>query len=78
MDENKTKINFFKKIWYSITNFKKYSELKEEAAKKSLEYLAILTAIIAMVIAIFPTYKSYKFITDGVNYIQNEANKYRK
>ena len=31
MEENKTKnINFFKKLWYSITKFEKYPEMAAE------------------------------------------------
>lgn len=42
------KIKFFKKIWYSITKFEKYPEMAAEGLKKSIIYLMILTAIVAI------------------------------
>lgn len=71
-NDNKPKINFFKKVWYSIANLKKYSELKQKSPKKSTEYLTTLVVIMAILISIIPTYKSYKFISNGVEYIQDE------
>ena len=69
--ENTIKIKFFKKIWYSITNLKKYSELKKEAAKKTFEYIVVFTFLLSLILSIIPTYKSYKFISSGVDYIKN-------
>lgn len=70
MADNNVKINFFKKICYSITNLKKYSELKSEAAKKTVEYIAVFTFLLSLTLSIIPTYKSYKFISSGIEYIK--------
>ena len=36
------KLNFFKKIWYSIDKIEKYPELSAEGFKSAIKYLAIL------------------------------------
>lgn len=76
-EKNKSKLNFFKNIWYSIVNFEKYVEFKEETVKKSIKYLVLFTVIGALILAIFPTYSSYKFLSDGVNYIQNNIPEFK-
>ena len=40
MEENITKINFFKKVWYSITKINKYEEMREEGVGKSIKYIS--------------------------------------
>ena len=34
-------INFFKKVWYSITKFEKYPEMATEGLGRALKYLAM-------------------------------------
>ena len=46
--EGVVNINFFKKIWYSITNFEKYPAMATEGLGRALKYLIGLTAIISM------------------------------
>ena len=36
MEDNITKINFFKKVWYSITKISKYEDMRKEGLGKSL------------------------------------------
>lgn len=50
MEKNKEKINisFFKKVWYSITNFEQYPAMATEGLPKAIKYLVIITAIVTI------------------------------
>ena len=50
--ENVIKIGFFKKVWYSITNFEKYPAMAVEGLKKAIKYLIALTAIVTVFITL--------------------------
>ena len=53
MEENKTKnINFFKKVWYSITKFDKYPDMATEGIRIAIKYLVIMTAIVTVFVII--------------------------
>ena len=53
MEENKTqKINFFKKVWYSVTKFEKYPDMAAEGLGNTIKYLAIMVAIVTVFITI--------------------------
>ena len=45
------KLNFFKKIWYSITKFEKYPELAALGVKKALIYFTELIVIFCVICA---------------------------
>lgn len=49
MKKDKNKINFFKKIYLSIFNIKKYDELSKEGFKKALYYIRDLIFIVAII-----------------------------
>ena len=49
MKENKVKnINFFKKIWYSITKFEQYPAMAAEGIKTATRYLLILITLVTV------------------------------
>lgn len=50
--EENVKINFFKKVWYSITKFEQYPEMAMEGLKRAIKYLIILTAIVSVFVMI--------------------------
>lgn len=50
--EEIVKINFFKKIWYSITQFEKYPIMATEGIKRAVKYLIMLTALVSIFILI--------------------------
>lgn len=54
MNENEeiVKIGFFKKVWYSITQFEKYPLMAIEGIKRTVKYLIMLTAIVSIFIMI--------------------------
>ena len=45
-------INFFKKVWYSITKFEKYPEMATEGLGRALKYLAMMCAFITVFMTI--------------------------
>ena len=72
MEENKTKnMNFFKKLWYSITKFEKYPDMAAEGLGSAIKYLIILTFIVSIFITIGSTMEMHRVIGDLANYIQD-------
>ncbi len=72
MEENKTKnINFFKKLWYSITKFEKYPEMAAEGIRSAIKYLIIISFIVSIFISIGSTIEMHKVIGELANYINN-------
>ena len=52
MEEN-VKINFFKKIWYSIARPSKYEELRKLGVVKAIKFILLIIPILAFIIALF-------------------------
>ena len=50
------KLSFFKKVWYSITNFEKYSQMAEEGILKAIKYLVKIIILLVLVIATISLY----------------------
>ena len=65
------KNNFFKKAWYSITEFEQYPTMAVEGLKRAIKYLAILMAIVSIFIMINSLLQLEGLIADVANYIQN-------
>ena len=63
---------FFKKIWYSITKIEKYPEMAVEGVGRALSYMAKLVAILAIVLSIWMTYRTYEMVNTGIDYLENE------
>ena len=51
-NEEIVKIGFFKKVWYSITQFEKYPLMATEGIKRAVKYLIMLTALVSIFILI--------------------------
>jgi len=58
------KLNFFKKMWYSITNFEKYPYMAAEGVGRAISYLIGITAIFVLVVSISVVYKSLNIIEE--------------
>lgn len=69
---NILKVNFFKKVWYSITKIEKYPEMAAEGLGKAISYSMKIIAILAVVLCLGIVYKTYNLMQDGINYLQNE------
>ena len=66
------KINFFKKIYYSITKFEKYPVMSAEGTARAFKYLCLLMLIFSVIVSAGWMIEFQKTIKTGVDYIQNE------
>lgn len=62
-------INFFKKIWYSITKFEKYPEMATEGFGKALKYLIIICAFTTIFMTISSVIEMKKMVGELSEYI---------
>lgn len=65
--------NFFKKVWTSIKDFEGYEEFAAGKLSKAIKYIAIMTAIFVITIAIAYTYKIYTSLEEIKNYINEHV-----
>lgn len=68
--EEVVNINFFKKVWYSITKFEKYPAMATEGFRRALTYLIILTAIVTVFAMIGSLLQMNKLVDSLAQYIQ--------
>lgn len=71
-DNNISKINFFKKLWYSITKIERYPEMAAQGLGKAVSYIIKIMVILAIILCLGMIYEMYNLIQDGISYIQNE------
>lgn len=71
------KINFFKKVWYSITKFDKYLEMGLEGVGRAIKYLMQITAIFALIIALVGLYDTNKNLVEFNQNIQQNAPEFK-
>ncbi|MBQ2836471.1 MAG: DUF1189 domain-containing protein [Clostridia bacterium] len=71
-NEQVVKINFFKKIWYSITQFEKYPLMATEGLGKAIKYLIKLTAIVSIFIMIGSLLQMKNLVDELAKYIDEE------
>ena len=71
--ENKEEanINFFKKIWYSVTKFEQYPIMATEGLKRAIKYLVMLTAIATIFATIGALLQMKLLINDLAQYVQD-------
>ena len=63
-------INFFKKVWYSITKFEKYPEMATEGLGRALKYLAMMCAFITVFMTISSFIEMKKVVFNLSEYIE--------
>ncbi len=63
------KINFFKKIWWSITKINKYDELAGDGLGSAIRYFFILVLILSIILTIVATYIQSTVINDAMKYL---------
>lgn len=72
MEENKTnKINFFKKVGYSITKFEKYPNMAAEGTNRAIKYLMIVVAIVTIFLTIGSIKEMYSLVQNLASYIES-------
>lgn len=67
------KMNFFKKVWYSITKFEKYVEMSLEGTNRAIKYLVQIVSIFVLIIAIVGTYNANKSLNGFIQNIENNV-----
>ena len=67
--EESLKINFFKKIWYSIAKPSKYEDLRKLGVGKAIKYIFLIISILALVLAIFATVVQLNVVNDAISYL---------
>jgi len=70
-EKNKDKINFFKKIYYSIFKIKKYDELAKDGLWKGIKYIMDLLIILSVVYAIIIVIQTKKSVNNLKNYLKD-------
>ena len=68
MDEN-VRINFFKKIYYSIARPSKYEELRKQGVGKAIKYIFLSITLLAIILAIFATGLQMNVVKDAISYL---------
>lgn len=72
MEENKLQnINFFKKVWYSITKFDKYPDMAAEGIKRAIKYLAIMASIVTVFLVINSVIKMNEMVEELATYVES-------
>lgn len=68
--EGVVNINFFKKIWYSITKFEQYPAMATEGLPRAVRYLIILTSIVSLFAMIGSLLETKNLVVNLAQYIQ--------
>lgn len=66
------KINFFHKVWNSITKIEKYPDMAAEGLGKAFSYMCKVVAILAIILCLGTMYQTHKILQEGIQYLQNE------
>ena len=75
MEDKKTGIHFFKKVWYSITKINKYEEMRKDWIVKSIKYILTLILLISIVLAIFETISQISISNKAISYLDEKLPK---
>lgn len=65
-----TKINFFKKIWYSIAKPSKYEDMRDQGISSAIKYFFGILAILALILAIIASFVQVSIVKDAVSYLE--------
>lgn len=71
MEEN-IKINFFKKIWYSIARPSRYGDLRKQGVGKAIKYIFSIIAILAIILAIIATVIQLNVVKEAISYLDEK------
>lgn len=66
-------INFFKKIWLSITKFERYPEMATEGTPRAILYLVQLILIFSLIISIGASFKIDSFLEEIEKYVDTNG-----
>ena len=71
MEEN-VKINFLKKIWYSIARPSKYEDLRKNGLGKAIKYIFLIIILCALIIAIISSVIQQNIVKDAISYLNEK------
>ena len=71
MEEN-VKINFLKKIWYSVAKTSKYDNLRKLGLGKAIKYIFSIITVLALIIAIFFSIIQINVVKDAISYLDEK------
>lgn len=66
------KINFFKKVWYSISKFEKYPIMAAQGLGSAIKYLIIIVAIVSVFLTIKSIKEMYLSVEKLASYIESD------
>ena len=66
------KAGFFKRIYISVFKVEKYGEFVLEKTSVAIKYFFALVLLVAIILALATTIKTYTIIDKGFNYLRNE------
>ena len=75
--EDKLKINFFKKLWYSIARPSKYENLRSLGIGKAIQYIFSLISILAIVLAIIAAFLQIKVVNNAIVYLDEKIPEFK-
>ena len=75
--EDKLKINFFKKLWYSIARPSKYEKLRNLGIGKAIQYFFSLISILAIVLAIIAAFLQIKVVNNAIAYLDEKIPEFK-
>lgn len=67
------KLNFFKKVWYSVTKFDKYVQMSLEGKGRALRYLLQIVSIFVIIISCIGLYNINGNLNSFIENIKNNA-----
>lgn len=69
--EEVVKINFFKKVWYSVTKFEQYPRMASEGLRRAIKYLIMLVTIVTLFVTIGSVLEMKILVGNLAQYIQD-------
>lgn len=69
--EEVVNINFFKKVWYSITKFEQYPAMATEGLTRAIKYLIMLTVIVTVFVMIGSILQMKTLVTNLAKYVED-------
>lgn len=69
---NEKTMNFFTKLWSSITKIEKYPDMAAEGVPRAITYIAKLIVIWAIVLCLGVIYQVNQMLREGTRYLENE------
>lgn len=71
------KMNFFKKVWYSITKFEKYIDMSLEGKGRALKYLFQIVTIFVLIIACIGIYSANKSLNGFIKNVEENVPEFK-